>query len=241
MEWPMILTLLFCLPKRLVLLLVVLLYKKRLLRLFTRHPKEYAVQGSSSVLSSQAVLKHLTSDPKAFSSFILGNFSSSHHESLKAQKAINELFVKCNNHFSGVSRSFFRMSDNHTSGPDFSNLVSQIGSLSFDSTGLHWRFLLLLALASRNHPSLSSKILRKTAGHFLKSLKSHLPQTRILAISALNTLLKESPYKLSAGEKSVVSNDLQGNATSSLEGALTQLLRKRGFSVRHQIVFLMFI
>ncbi|GAA0156515.1 hypothetical protein LIER_13999 [Lithospermum erythrorhizon] len=32
--------------------------------------------------------------------------------------------------------------------------------------------------------------------HFLKSLKSQLPQTRILAISALNTLLKVSPYKL---------------------------------------------
>lgn len=32
------------------------------------------------------------------------------------------------------------MSDNHTSGPDFSDLVSQIGSMSFDSTRLHWRY-----------------------------------------------------------------------------------------------------
>ncbi|XP_054818668.1 proteasome activator subunit 4 [Prosopis cineraria] len=198
--------------------------------------EEYAVLGSCSVLSSQTVLKHLTTDPKAFSSFILGILSSSHHESLKAQKAINELFVKYNNHFPGVSRSFFRMSDNHTSGPDFSDLVSQIGSMSFDSTGLHWRYnlmanrvLLLLALASRSHPSSSSKILSETAGHFLKNLKSHLPQTRILAISALNTLLKESPYRLSAGEKSVISNDLQGNVKSSLEGALTQTFQEEGF------------
>ncbi|RYR56613.1 hypothetical protein Ahy_A05g022306 isoform F [Arachis hypogaea] len=29
--------------------------------------------------------------------------------------------------------------DNHTCGLGFSDLVSQIGSMSFDSTGLHWR------------------------------------------------------------------------------------------------------
>ncbi|KAF7816036.1 proteasome activator subunit 4-like [Senna tora] len=196
--------------------------------------EEYAVLGSCSVLATQTVLKHLTTDPEAFSSFIKGILSSSHHESLKSQKGINELFVKYNIQFSGVSRSFFKMSDNHTGGPNFSDLVTQIGSMSFDSTGLHWRYnlmanrvLLLLALASRNHPSSSSKILSETAGHFLKNLKSQLPQTRILAISALNTLLKESPYKLSAGEKSVNSDDLQGK--SSLEEALTQTFQEEGF------------
>ncbi|XP_061367392.1 proteasome activator subunit 4 isoform X1 [Gastrolobium bilobum] len=200
--------------------------------------KEYAVLGSCSVLASHTVLKHLTTDPKSFSSFILAILSSSHHESLKAQKAINELFVKYNIQFSGVSRSFFRISDkdNHTGGLGFSDLVSQIGSMSFDSTGLHWRYnlmanrvLLLLALASRNHPNSSSEILSETAGHFLKNLKSQLPQTRILAISALNTLLKESPYKLSPGEKSAVLEDLQGNAKSSLEGTLTQTFQEEGF------------
>lgn len=52
-----------------------------------------------------------------------------------------QLFVKYNIYFSGVSRSFFRISekDNHTGGLGFSDLVSQIGSLSFESTGLHWR------------------------------------------------------------------------------------------------------
>uniref|UniRef100_A0A2C9WGL5 Proteasome activator Blm10 middle HEAT repeats region domain-containing protein n=1 Tax=Manihot esculenta TaxID=3983 RepID=A0A2C9WGL5_MANES len=172
-----------------------------------RNPKapENAVLGSCAVLSTQTVLKHLTTDPKALSSFLLGILSSSHHESLKALKAINELFVKYNIHFSGVSRAVFRASDNHTDGSDFADLVSQIISMSFDSTGLHWRYnlmanrvLLLLAMTSRNEPSFSSKILSETAGHFLKSLKSQLPQTRILAISALNTLLKESPYKLEA-------------------------------------------
>lgn len=200
--------------------------------------KEYTVLGSCSVLASQTVLKHLTTDQKSFSSFILSILSSSHHESLKSQKAINELFVKYNIQFSGVSRSFFRISDkdSHNGGLEFSDLVSQIGSMSFDSTGLHWRYnlmanrvLLLLALASRSHPNSSSKILSEAAGHFLKNLKSQLPQTRILAISALNTLLKESPYKLSPGEKSDVLEDLKGHVNSSLEGALTQTFQEDGF------------
>ncbi|KAK1364858.1 hypothetical protein POM88_040419 [Heracleum sosnowskyi] len=54
-----------------------------------RNPKapEYAVLGSFAVLGTQTILKRLTTDPKAFYSFLLGILSSSHHESLKAQKA----------------------------------------------------------------------------------------------------------------------------------------------------------
>ena len=67
-------------------------------------------------------------------------------------------------------------------------------------------------------------------GHFLKNLKSQLPQTRILAISALNTLLKESPYKLSGEEqKTLVSANLQEIRKSSLEGELTQIFMEEGF------------
>ncbi|KAL5803775.1 hypothetical protein ACOSQ3_030575 [Xanthoceras sorbifolium] len=197
---------------------------------------EYTVLGSCAVLSTQTVLKHLTTDQKAFSSFLLGILSSSHHETLKAQKAINEVFVKYNIHFGGVSRSILKSMDNHKDGSDFADLVSQIGSLSFDSTRLHWRYnlmanrvLLLLAMASRNDPNFSSKILSETASHFLKNLKSQLPQTRILAISALNTLLKESPYKMSVGDQSVLSGTLQGNAKSSLEGALSETFKEEGF------------
>ncbi|XLR53970.1 hypothetical protein S83_004642, partial [Arachis hypogaea] len=111
-------------------------------------------------------------DLKSFSLFIMAILSSADHESLKAQKAINELFVKYNIQFSGVSKSFFRIldKDNHTCGLEFLDLVSQIGSMSFDSTGLHWRYnlmanrvLLLLALASRNHPNSSTRILNETA------------------------------------------------------------------------------
>lgn len=200
---------------------------------------EHAVLGSCAVLSSQIVLKHLTMDSKSFSSFIIGILSSSHHESLKAQKAINELFVKYNIYFGGVSRSILRMSGSHSDGSDFADLISQIGSMSFGSTNLHWRYnlmanrvLLLLAMASRNDPDLSTNIQRETAGHFLKNLKSQLPQTRILAISALNTLLLESPYKMSAAEaveQPDFSSVSERDNKSSLEGALSSIFEEEGF------------
>ncbi|XP_055822371.1 proteasome activator subunit 4 [Solanum dulcamara] len=195
---------------------------------------ECAVLGSCAVLATQTVLKCLTMDLKALSSFLLGILSSSHHETLKAQKAINELFIKYNIHFSGVSRNMFKASGN-SEGTDFGVLVSEIGSLSFESSNLHWRYnlmanrvLLLLAMASRNDPNSSSKILSETAGHFLQSLKSQLPQTRILAISALNTLLKESPYKLSE-DRPICSTNRQDKSKSSLEEALSNIFQEEGF------------
>ncbi|RZC51061.1 hypothetical protein C5167_019488 [Papaver somniferum] len=194
---------------------------------------EHIVLGSCSILATQTVLKHLTTDLKSFSAFLLSILTSSHHESLKAQKAINELFVKYNIHFAGLSRSIFRKSGNHLDEPEFSDLVSQIASLSFDTSGLHWRYnlmanrvLLLLTMASRSDPDTSSKILSQTTGHFLQNLKSPLPQTRILAISALNTLLKESPYKIPEHD---LSGDFEGNIKSSVEGSLSQIFQEEGF------------
>ncbi|XP_062168697.1 proteasome activator subunit 4-like isoform X2 [Alnus glutinosa] len=197
---------------------------------------EHAVLGSCAILTSKTVLRHLSTDSKSFSSFILGILLSSHHESLKAQKAIIELFVTYNIQFAGVSRSIFRTSDYRINGTDSANLVSQIISLGSDSSSLHWRYnlmanrvLLLLAMTSRNYLNSSSEILSDTAGHFLKNLKCRLPQTRILAISALNTLLKESPYKFSADAQPFFCDDLEGSTKSSLEGALTRIFKADGF------------
>lgn len=194
---------------------------------------EYAVLGSCTILSTQTVLKHLVTDANAFTSFVLGILKSSHHESLKAQKAITELFVKFNILFSGVPRSIFKISSSHEDGQNYPDLISQIVSMSFDTSGLHWRYnlmanrvLLLVVMASRNDPHSSTTILSETAGHFLKNLKSQLPQTRILAISALNTLLKESPHKMSAGTSL---ETVVGNAKSSVEGALVEILKEEGF------------
>ena len=65
----------------------------------------------------------------------------------------------------------------------------------------------------------------------MKNLKSQLPQTRILAISALNTLLKESPYKLTAEKQSGSSGsaDLEEITKPSLEVALTNIFQEEGF------------
>ncbi|KAI4388556.1 hypothetical protein MLD38_000875 [Melastoma candidum] len=197
---------------------------------------EHAVLGSCAVLASQTILRHLTTDPRACSEFLIGILSSSHHETLKAQKAINELFVKYNIHFGGVSRNFFKASETNPDSPDFFKLVTRISEMSFDSTSLHWRYnlmanrvLLLLALASRTEPNSSFRILSETAGHFLRNLKSHLPQTRILAISALNILLKESPYKMSVDEGPGFPEQSEGNSPMSLEGALTHVIQEEGF------------
>ncbi|THG18971.1 hypothetical protein TEA_002726 [Camellia sinensis var. sinensis] len=92
------------------------------------------------------------------------------------------------------------------------------------------RVLLLLAMASsRSDPNSSSKILSETSGHFLKNLRSQLPQMRILAISALNILLKESPYKMPAEERPDFSGDIQVHNKSSIEGALSQIFQEEGF------------
>ncbi|XP_047336646.1 proteasome activator subunit 4-like isoform X2 [Impatiens glandulifera] len=199
---------------------------------------EHAVLGSCSVLSSQTVHKHLTTDLKAFHSFAIGILSSSHHESLKAQKAINEIFVKYNMNFAGISKGILGVSGNHLDGPSFPELISHIASLSFESTNLHWRYnlmsnraLLLLAMASRNDPNVSSRILSETAGHFLKNLKSQLPQTRILAISALNLLLKESPYKETAEKQLTFSVDVEKQTKSSLEEVLSKNFQEEAFFI----------
>ncbi|XP_078443427.1 proteasome activating protein 200 isoform X2 [Wolffia australiana] len=197
---------------------------------------EHVVLGACSVLGSQTVLRHLTMDASSFSSFILGLLSSSHHESLKAQKAISELFVKYNIHFAGLPECFFKDFDNSLEQTEFQNLISKISSMSFASNGLHWRYhlmanrvLLLLTLASRNGSTFSTQLLGETTGHFLKALKSQQPQSRMLAISALNTLLEGSHRKMAA-EKSLLCEENLGETNRSfLEIILTQIFQEGDF------------
>ncbi|KAK3129031.1 hypothetical protein QOZ80_6BG0470430 [Eleusine coracana subsp. coracana] len=202
-----------------------------------RNPKapEHAVLGSCSILSSLTVLRHLTTDPVSLSSFIMGILASSHHESLKCQKAITELFVKYNIRFSGISKSFFKSSERQDEKPGFLSLISQINALGFETNSLHWRYnlmanrvLLLLILASRSE-SIYSQILAETAGHFLRNLKSQLPHSRMLAISALNTLLQGSPHKISS-QDSQQSLDHHEECNISLTGQiLNEIIQQDGF------------
>ncbi|KAL6596609.1 hypothetical protein ACP70R_047252 [Stipagrostis hirtigluma subsp. patula] len=197
---------------------------------------EHVVLGSCSTLASQTVLRHLTTDSVSLSSFIMGILESSHHESLKCQKAITELFVKYNIRFSGISRSFFKNSESQADKPGFTSLVSQINALGFETNSLHWRYnlmanrvLLLLILASRSESGIHSQILAETAGHFLRNLKSQLPHSRMLAISALNTLLQGSPHKTSSQDSQQSLDCPQEFNISSTGEILNEIIREEGF------------
>ncbi|KAL5981317.1 hypothetical protein ACLOJK_015372 [Asimina triloba] len=168
---------------------------------------EHVVLGSCAILATQTVLRHLTM-----------------------------IFVKYNIHFSGVPKNILRTPDDMSERSEFVDLVSQISSMSFNTNGLHWRYnlmanraLLLLTMASRSDSVTSSMILAETAGHFLKSLRSQLPHTRMLAISALNILLRQSPHKISAKECCVAAADHKEPANSSFEGALSKVFQEEGF------------
>lgn len=67
------------------------------------------------------------------------------------------------------------------------------------------------------------------SGHFLKNLNSRLPQTRILAISALNILLKESPHKISVQVNDECVKNLNGRSSSSFEEVLSKVFQEEGF------------
>uniref|UniRef100_J3MDH3 Proteasome activator complex subunit 4 C-terminal domain-containing protein n=1 Tax=Oryza brachyantha TaxID=4533 RepID=J3MDH3_ORYBR len=197
---------------------------------------EHMVLGSCNILGSQTVLRHLTTDSGSLSSFIMGILESSHHESLKCQKAITELFVKYNIRFSGISRSFFKNTEHETDKPGFLSLVSHINALGFESNSLHWRYnlmanrvLLLLILASRSESDVYSQFLAKTAGHFLRNLKSQLPHSRMLAISALNTLLQGSPDKASMQDSQQSLNHPEEGSTLSTGEILNNIIQEDGF------------
>ncbi|XP_025810985.1 proteasome activator subunit 4 [Panicum hallii] len=197
---------------------------------------EHVVLGSCSILSSQTVLRHLTTDSISLSSFIMGILESSHHESLKCQKAITELFVMYNIRFSGISRSFFKNSESHFDKPGFLSLVRQINALGFESNSLHWRYnlmanrvLLLLILASRSESGVYSQMLAETTGHFLKNLKSQLPHSRMLAISALNTLLQGSPHKAYPQDSQQSLDHPEYCNISSTGEILNQIIQEEGF------------
>lgn len=203
-----------------------------------RDPKtpEHVVLGSCTTLATQTVLRHFTTDASSFASFIRGLLSSSHHESLKAQKAITELFVKYTIHFSGIPRSFFKASNGHADGVKFSDLVSYITSSSFDTSNVHWRYnlmanrvLLLLILASRGHSDISSKLVSESTGHFLRSLNSELPQSRMLAVSALGTLLQGASNKSITPGQQYSADPLNGSTMASSESSLSPVLNEDGF------------
>ncbi|XP_020109753.1 proteasome activator subunit 4-like isoform X2 [Ananas comosus] len=197
---------------------------------------EHVVLGSCRLLEKQNFLNHLTmEDAKLFPSFIQSLLASSHFESLKAQKAVIKLFLAFNKHFSVISRSFFKTSDAQSRDSRIADLVSQISLLSSGTTGRHWRYnlmanrvLLLLTLSSRNHSSLTSNMLGEAVGHFLRDLKSKLPHSRILAISALNALLEGTRCQDSSQDEQFYFYHNKQLGNSSIGRILNQIIQEEG-------------
>ncbi|KAJ3677568.1 hypothetical protein LUZ60_003292 [Juncus effusus] len=102
---------------------------------------EHEVLGSCMLLSSNILRRHLNTDGEAFSSFIIGLLESFHHESLKSQEAITELFVEFNKNYAGIPVEWSKDFDDQIqiNCSKFSELVSKIRLLNFSSTTLQWR------------------------------------------------------------------------------------------------------
>ncbi|XP_031478674.1 proteasome activator subunit 4-like isoform X3 [Nymphaea colorata] len=193
---------------------------------------EHKVLGACTVLKTRGVLRQLTLDSKAFSTFLLGVLGSSHHESLKAQEAIRELFDEYNIQYDGASKNPYNAVEDASDVVDIQGLVSTVSCMSFRLNSLHWRYslmanwVLLLLLISSRSLIFRTKFHFETIGCFLKSLRNQVPQTRILAISALNVLLTEFPNVPSV-EKTLTA----GSVKSPLEDALGQVFLEDGFFV----------
>eukprot|EP01018_Ginkgo_biloba_P025846 Gb_04235 [translate_table: standard] len=211
---------------------------------------EHAAMGACRILVSRTVMRHIMKDWNAFESFALAILGSSHHESFKAQKSINELFLVFNIQYAEVPRSTSAFSGESFDKSDYMNLITQIRSLSSNMHAVHWRYnlmahrlLLLLALPSKGNFDLDSKVREEIAGHFLVNLKSQIPPVRVLAAASLVLLLQASPYKNSSSESSLHSGDLNINVGSSLESALNEIIQEEGFidamlnSLSHDHIF----
>ncbi|XP_057863518.2 proteasome activator subunit 4 isoform X2 [Cryptomeria japonica] len=196
---------------------------------------EHAALGACAILQSRTVMRHIMKDWSAFSSFVLALLGSSHHESLKAQKAISELFIGFNLQYTGLPRIKSQSSAESSEKSAYMSVITQIRSLSSDIQIVHWRYnlmahriLLLMVLPSYDNFDFSSKAREEVACHFAVHLKSHLPPVRFLAAASLVLLLQASPYKKSINDN-LQSSCLNVAIESSLEDALNPILTGEGF------------
>lgn len=197
---------------------------------------ENAALGACTVLRSRAVMMHIMKDWDAFSSFVLAILGSSHQGSLRAQKAINELFLVFNIRYTGIPNIKYRFSGEAFDNSDYMNLITQIRSLISDMHSVNWRYnlmahrmLLLLALPSNNNFDLPSKTREEIACHFLLLLNSHLPPVRVLAAASLVLLLQASPNKKSVSANLLHSGGSNEIAGSFFNGVLNPIIQKEGF------------
>ncbi|KAL3680307.1 hypothetical protein R1sor_023263 [Riccia sorocarpa] len=199
---------------------------------------EESALGACKVLMLRPVLRRLTQDWSALSLFFRSLLKSAHHESVKAQTAINELFVIFSVRFGGLPCLSSDAENADTA--VYSGLVGDIRDLlSGGRETMHWRYklmangMLLLLLVypfsggAKPSPVLESRKL--IAEQFLSNLSSELPALRPLSIIALLCLLQASPpesHVLKLSDESKAKNE-PGNL--SLKDVLLPVIQKEGF------------
>ncbi|BBN03450.1 proteasome activator subunit 4 [Marchantia polymorpha subsp. ruderalis] len=208
--------------------------------------KEETALGACNVLKSQPVMRHLRQDWNALASFLLALLRSSHHESVKAQNAINELFLVFNILYGGVPFSSYAKVGESLQDLSYSKMITHIQDQVVPSGGgtvpVHWRYnlmahgiLLFLVLPppSDEHSFYAGSVLKSReniAGGFMANLQSELPALRPLSVIALLFLLQATSSKAFYGEKpSWLKN---GNGTEyavSLKSAIISILQRQGF------------
>nr|PNR33085.1 hypothetical protein PHYPA_025028 [Physcomitrium patens] len=174
---------------------------------------EDSALGACQILSSRSIIRHLMQDWNDLVEFLMAILNSSHHDSVKAQAAINEIFIVFNVRFGGLPARAWSSQKGNTGDVSLADFVSHIKSLGDGAGNMHWRYTImaqamLLLLAAPGQSSTDSFEPSNTAletrqlitGQFLNNLKSELPPLRPLSVAALLLLLQPGPYKVPAAQ-----------------------------------------
>lgn len=202
---------------------------------------EHAAMGSCGILASQPMSRYLTQNFGALSSFLLAILNSAHHESIKAQNAINEMFIAFIMRFGGLPTGHVLNQGESEHFESYAGLITKIQSFCSNIGNTHWRYNLmaqgmLLLLTARGPRSIHAKedadstLENGATGHFLLNLRSEFPPLRPLSVVALLLLLQPSLNK----RKECRVDPEQGQmyvecVDSSLEASLGSILLQEGF------------
>lgn len=160
---------------------------------------EETAMGACALYSTRVLMRRVTQDWPAMASFLTAMLASEKQESVRAQAAINEVFVV-------FALRFSRPSVDGGKGPKYGDVLEKIHSLLAEDkpSALHWRYTImanafLLLLTSHGTavplPGGGNASAKSPLEHFLRNLSSELPPLRPLSVVALLMLLQggESP------------------------------------------------
>ncbi|GBG77688.1 hypothetical protein CBR_g24134 [Chara braunii] len=163
-----------------------------------------AAMGACALYASRPIMRRVTQDWHSMSQFIVALLGSAHHETVKAQGSIGELFMFFVLRYGGVpGRPWHkRSSDGKSDLVSYRELVGKVRDMvSHAPETVHWRYTLmanttLMLLVAPEYTASQvggQELRRELADHFLSSLASDLPPLRPLAVIALLVLIQKSP------------------------------------------------